>query len=182
MDTDKGTSGHRLSAVKSRLNEAEISPIVDTLAQKVEQLDGVVRCLTEQQYDFGKKLKQIDVLVGQGNGLLIDEDRNKLEHLLSLTNLAEKTVAEADEMAERIRKEAEDKAKAQAAAIVAKAEERAQAEADRIIAEAKHKAKEAASEEAQNILGGINEIKSIFDKAYQNVLTNLGSNEPGKTD
>lgn len=168
MDTDK--------TGKNKLNEADVSPIIGTLAQRVEQLDGLIRCLTEQQYDFGKKLKQIDVLVNQGNGIIIDDD-NKLEHLNSLTQLAERTLVEADKLADGIKKEAEENANAEAAKIVAKAEEKARAEADRIIEEARQKAKDAASEEAQNILGGINEIKGIFEKAYQNVLSNLDNTQ-----
>ena len=177
METEKGLSGQKLNLDKKRLTEADISALVSTLAQQVDQMDGIVRCLTEQQYDFSKKLKQIDLVISQGNGVLIDDDDNKLEHLNSLTKLAERTLVEADKLAESVRKEIEDKAKAEAAKIVAAAEDRAKSEADRIISEAKQSAKEAASEEAQNILGGINEIKGIFDKAYQKVLTNLGEPE-----
>ena len=169
MDTEK--------TAKNRVNEAEVSPIIANLTQRVEQLDGLIRCLTEQQYDFGKKLKQIDLLISQGNGVLIDGDNNKLEHLNSLTQLAERTLVEADKLAENIKRETEQKANGEAAKIVAKAEDKAKTEADRIITEARQKARDAASEEAQNILGGINEIKGIFEKAYQNVLSNLGKTE-----
>jgi F0F1-type ATP synthase membrane subunit b/b' len=48
------------------------------------------------------------------------------EHLSSLTKLAEKTVAEADKLAENIKAESIDQAEVEAAAIIAKAKEEAQ--------------------------------------------------------
>ena len=48
------------------------------------------------------------------------------EHLLSLTKLAEKTVTEADKLAEEIKAEAKERAKDEANAIIARAEEQAQ--------------------------------------------------------
>ncbi len=48
------------------------------------------------------------------------------EHLLSLTRLAERTVAEADKLAEEIRREAEEEARAKASTLLAKAEQEAQ--------------------------------------------------------
>jgi cell division septum initiation protein DivIVA len=50
----------------------------------------------------------------------------RAEHLSSLTKLAEKTIVEADNVAKQVQKEAVDRAKAEANAIVAKAEEQAQ--------------------------------------------------------
>lgn len=177
MDSERGLSGQKLHVSKQRPTDDEVSTLVSDLSQRVEQLDGLIRCLTEQQYDFGKKLKQVDTLINQGNGVLIDEEDNKLDHLNSLTKLAEKTVAEAEKMAETIKKESEEKAKTEAIKIVASAEEKAQTEADRIINEAKQRARDAAAEEAQTILGGINEVKSVFEQAYQKVLSNLGNPE-----
>jgi len=55
-----------------------------------------------------------------------DKFRQHEEHLSSLTKLAEKTVAEADKLAEEIKTEAKDQAKAEASAIITKAEEHAQ--------------------------------------------------------
>jgi len=55
-----------------------------------------------------------------------DKFRQHEEHLSSLTRLAEKTVAEADKLAEEIKTEAKDQAKAEASAIITKAEEHAQ--------------------------------------------------------
>ncbi len=163
--------------MKQRLSETELSPVVAELAQQLDQLDGIVKSMVELQYDFGKKLKQIDTLVSQGGGVLLDGEDSRLEHLDSLTKLAERTLVEADKIANGVRQEAEEEARTKAAGIIAKAEEQAQVEAERMIAEARSQAKEAASQEAQAILGGINEVKGIFEKAYQNVLANLSKTD-----
>ena len=63
----------------------------------------------------------INELISQRDTLVQRED-----HLSSLTKLAEKTVAEADKLAENIKTEAVDQAEAEAAVIIAKAEEEAQ--------------------------------------------------------
>jgi len=62
------------------------------------------------------------------NELISQRDKlsRHTEHLSSLTKLAEKTVTEADQLAEAMKQEALDQAKAEAKAIVAKAEEQAQ--------------------------------------------------------
>ncbi len=163
--------------MKQRLSEEELSPLVGELAQRLDQLDGLVQSMVELHYDFGKKLKQIDMLVSQGTGVLLDGEDNKLEHLNSLTRLAERTLVEADKLAEGIRRDTEEEANSKAARIVAEAEERAEAEAQRMILEARQKARDAASQEAQAVLGGITEMKDMFEKAYQNVLSNLGKAE-----
>jgi F0F1-type ATP synthase membrane subunit b/b' len=86
------------------------------------------------------------------NGL-IDQNAElagKLEHVDSLTELAEKKLIEASKEAERIKTEAEREATARAAGIVARAEgmaeETAQTEAHRIIAEARQRSEESAAE------------------------------------
>jgi vacuolar-type H+-ATPase subunit H len=178
MESEKSASGQKLNVVKNSVSSSELSPVVNELAQKLEQLDGLIRCLQEQQYDFGKKLKQIDKIVGQGEGVLVEGEDSRLEHLNSLTKLAERTLVEADKLAEGMKKEIEENATAECAKIVAKAEDQAKAEAERIIDAAKQRAKDAASEEAQNILGGITEIRNVFEKAYEKVLTNLGETQP----
>lgn len=175
MNTDKMLPAPKINLAKHKLTEDDVSPVIQDLSEKVKQLDGLIRCLTEQQYDFGKKLKQIDLLLNQGNGIIINDDDTKLGHLNSLTKLAEKTIVDADNLAESIRKELETKAKSESANIIARAEEKARIDAEKIIAEAKYQARAAASQEAENILGGINEIKGIFDKAYQSVLDNLST-------
>ncbi len=62
------------------------------------------------------------------NGLVGERDLllKRQEHLSSLSELAERTVAEADDVAKRIKEEAEDQAQAETKAIVAKAEEQTQ--------------------------------------------------------
>lgn len=173
VDTTKPQSQSKLNVIKGKMTDTDLAFVIDALSQKIDQIDGLIRCLTEQQYEFNKKLKQIDVLINSGNGVLIDENSSKLEHLNSLTQLAEKTIVEADKLAESIRREIEEKAQSQAAHILLKAEEKAKKESDKIINDAKSNARLAASQEAENILGSINEIKNIFDKAYQNVLSNF---------
>ena len=171
-------TNQKFNVIKGKMTDTDLALVINNLSQKINQLDGLIHCLTEQQYEFNKKLKQIDILINTGNGIIIDENSTKLEHLTSLTQLAEKTVVEADRIAENIRKEIEEKAQSNANQIIRKAEERAKEDADRILNEARENARIAASKEAENILGGINEIKNIFDKAYQNVLSNLSnSNE-----
>ncbi len=62
------------------------------------------------------------------NGLISERDMllKRQEHLSSLSELAERTVAEADNIAKQVKEKAEDQAQAEAKAIVAKAEEQAQ--------------------------------------------------------
>jgi len=71
----------------------------------------------------------------------------RTEHLSSLTKLAENTIVEADNVAKEVHKEAENKAKAEANAIVAKAEEQAQ----KIIQEKSAEAVAMANREAEAI-------------------------------
>ena len=55
-----------------------------------------------------------------------DISMQSVEHLSSLTKLAERTVTEADKLAEELKAEGRDQARAEANAIIAKAEEQAQ--------------------------------------------------------
>ena len=82
---------------------------------------------------------------------LIDQNAElaaKVEHVDSLTELAEKTVIEAGREAEGIKLEAEKEAHARVAAIVARAEGKAKAVAQKVVA----KAKENAEAEARRII------------------------------
>lgn len=63
----------------------------------------------------------IKKLVGERDKLL-----NRQEHLSALAELAEKTVTEADKMAERIKEEAKVQAEEEAKEILAEAEKQAQ--------------------------------------------------------
>jgi len=76
-----------------------------------------------------------------------DKFRQNEEHLSSLTKLAEKTVTEADELAEEIKTEAKEQAKTEASAIITKAEEQAQ----RIIEEKRTEIINIATEQAEAI-------------------------------
>jgi F0F1-type ATP synthase membrane subunit b/b' len=76
-----------------------------------------------------------------------DKYRQQEEHLSSLTRLAEKTVTEADKLAQEIKTEAKDQAKAEASAIITKAEEQAQ----RIIEEKQTEIMNIATEQAEAI-------------------------------
>ncbi len=83
------------------------------------------------------------------NELISQRDKFRLheEHLSSLTKLAEKTVAEADKLAEEIKTESKDQAKAEASAIITKAEEQAQ----RIIEEKRTEIINIAAKQAETI-------------------------------
>jgi len=69
---------------------------------------------------------------------------NKLEHLNSLSKLAERTVIEAEKQAKSIRIEAEREANAKATTIIANTQEQAKSEAEKVFAELKQRAEEAA--------------------------------------
>ena len=66
------------------------------------------------------------------------------EHLATLTKLAERTVAEAEKLADEAKRETIDQAKAEAGSILADAEGQAKAEAARIVAEAEGQAQQTA--------------------------------------
>lgn len=71
--------------------------------------------------DEAKVADIINDLVSQRDTLI-----ERTDHLSSLTRLAEKTIASADELAKQIETEATQRAEAKAATVVAKAEEQAQ--------------------------------------------------------
>lgn len=70
--------------------------------------------------DQGQVESFIEELMKKHEALL-----KRTEHLTSLTKLAEKTIVEADTVAKQVRSEAEERAKAEAQAILAEAEEKA---------------------------------------------------------
>ena len=111
----------------------------------------------------------------------------RAEHLSSLTQLAEKTIVEADNVAKQVQKEAGDKAKAGANAIVAKAEEQAQKliqeksaeavaiankEAEAIKAKAQQRAESLLEERARKIQP---ELRDIAKRLYGELLAQLES-------
>lgn len=109
------------------------------------------------------------------------------EHLSSLTKLAERTVAEAEKLAEESKKEAIDQAKAEASRIIAEAEERARQATEEkqaeMIAKATEQAeaiKASAEREAELLLDnrkkGIEaELKDMVQRLYSQLLSQLDS-------
>ena len=81
-----------------------------------------------REFDLAKNGLNEAQIVPFVNELIGERDQlvQSMEHLSSLTKLAEKTIVEADSLAEEIKKEAVDQTKAEATAIMAKAEEQAQ--------------------------------------------------------
>lgn len=94
----------------------------------------------------------------------IDElvsERDKLgqsqDHIASLTRLAEKTITEADGLAEQIKLEAAEQAKAESSDIIEKAKEQAETESAAIIDEAKEQAQQIAEEKQAEAMEVANE-------------------------
>ena len=116
-----------------------------------------------------------------------EELLKSVEHLSSLTRLAEKTVVEADNVAQQTQKEAAEQAKAEANAIVAKAEEEAQQvveekraeaiamadrEAEAIKANAQQQAELMLGERAKRIQP---ELRGVAKRLYGELLSQLES-------
>jgi vacuolar-type H+-ATPase subunit H len=109
--------------------------------------DGGIRMSKLHAFDL--PLNSMDGEVASFITSLIDQNAElaeKLEHMDSLTELAEKTVIEAGKEAERIKAEAEKEANAGVADIVARTEGRANVEAHRIIAKAKQRSEDSMAE------------------------------------
>jgi cell division septum initiation protein DivIVA len=111
----------------------------------------------------------------------------RAEHLSSLTKLAEKTVVEAENVAKQLQKEAEDRAKDEAKAIIAKAEEQAQQvvqeknaeavamanrEAEAVKAKAQQQAELLLEERAKRIQP---ELRDIAKRLYGELLAQVES-------
>lgn len=113
----------------------------DTSEGKIKELWGRKFKTVKNGLDEAEVFAFIGNLIEQNKELL-----TKIEHLDSLTKLAERTIIEAHKQGDLIRKELEEKAKVQSDAIVADAEEKAKAEAARIINEAEQKAEQGTQE------------------------------------
>jgi len=99
-----------------------------------------------------------------------DKFRQHEEHLSSLTKLAEKTVAEADKLAEEIKTEAKDQAKVEASTIITKAEEQAQ----RIIEEKRTEIINIATEQAEAIkTEAKREAESLLERKEKSIQPQL---------
>lgn len=117
------------------------------------------------------------------NDLISERDMlvQRVERCSSLTKLAEKTVAEADKLAEELKEEARDQAKAEASKIIAQAEEQAQqiieqkrtdanAQAAVIKAEVERKATLLLENERKRIQP---ELSNFVDRLYRQILSEL---------
>lgn len=208
----KGDLGNRLEQLDSLLSN--LSEQYDKVASSLEALQslpdranggdlvgdagdsghvgGMIDSLAQKLDDLAPKMESLNTLtnLAESNGIAFDRD--KLEHLDSLTKLAERTIVEAEKEAERIRSEIEEQAHSNASNIIAEAEEKAKVEAERIIAEAREEAQNVlrrAQEKAENeallmkqeadelmarsrqLVEG--EVKSMFDQAYEKLLSNF---------
>jgi len=109
----------------------------------------------------------------------------RAEHLASLTKLAEKTIVEADNVAKQVHNEAEEKAKAEAKAILAEAEEQGQkiieekraealARANREVEDIKAKAQQQAEKLLEEKIKEIQpELKGHAKTLYEELLNQL---------
>ena len=114
---------------------------MDTSDSKIRELWGRKFKIVKNGLDEAEVFSFIGGLIDQNNALA-----SKLEHLDSLTKLAERTVIEANKQAQSTKKEGEEKANAGAASIIAEAEEKASKEIDRITSEGERKARQSAQE------------------------------------
>lgn len=114
---------------------------MDTRDSKIRELWGRKFKIVKNGLDEAEVFSFIGGLIDQNNAL-----SSKLEHLNSLTKLAERTVIEANNQAQIINKEAEERANANAALITAEAEDKARKDAERITSESEEKARQSAQE------------------------------------
>ena len=105
---------------------------MDTSDGKIRELWGRKFKIVKNGLDEAEVFSFIGGLIEQNNALA-----SKLEHLDSLTKLAERTVIEASKQGQGIKKEAEEKANASTASIIAEAEEKARKEAQKTLLEVK---------------------------------------------
>ena len=114
-----------------------------------------------------------------------DELAQRQEHISSLLKLAERTVSEADNLADQLKKEATEQAQAKASAIISEAEQQSQKiieaktaealviakkEAKAIKAEAQQQAKLLLEEKVKSVQA---ELKNIAQTLYQQLLSQL---------
>ena len=105
----------------------------------------------------------VDELMKKHEALL-----KRAEHLSSLTKLAEKTIVEADDVAQQVKSEAEEQAKSEAKTILSEAEEQAKSEAKAILSEAEEQAQKIIEEKRAEALARVNrEVEAIKAKAQQ---------------
>ena len=110
--------------------------------ENIVELWGHEFSLARNGLDEAQVVPFVNELISEHDLLL-----QRVEHLATLTKLAEKTIVEADKLAEEIKKEAVDEAKTEAEAILAKADEQAQ----QLIEEKRTEIITTATEEAEAI-------------------------------
>jgi cell division septum initiation protein DivIVA len=109
----------------------------------------------------------IDKIISERDSLI-----QKQEHLSSLSMLAERTIAEADNVANQIKADAELKAKQEVDAIIAQAEEQTK----KLIEEKKTEATSIAEKEAESIrLNAKKEVELIREKETEKIHSELKS-------
>ncbi len=142
-------------------------------------------------HDFNRAKSGLDEeqIVSFVNGLISERDTltKRQEHLSSLVQLAERTVAEADNIAKQVKEEAFEQSKVEAETITAQAEEQAQQmieekraeslaiaekEAKTIKNNAEHEAKLLLEEKVTGIQS---ELKGIAQQLYAELLSQLES-------
>ena len=154
----------------------------NTAKERVIELGGCKFRRVKSGLDEAQVASFINELINQRDTVLQAQ-----EHLSSLTKLAEKTVVEADKLAQEIKTEATEQAKVEATAVIAKAEEQAQQmieekrseivavaneEAVAIKAEAERKAKVLRENEKRNIQG---ELSNFVHRVCSQLLSELES-------
>jgi len=148
--------------------------------ENVVELWGHEFSLAKNGLDETQVVSFVNELISERDLLL-----QRAEHLSTLTKLAEKTIVEADRLAEEIKKEAIDEAKAEAKAILAKADEQAQqmmeekrAEIITIATEEAEAIKANAEREAELLIeqqrGRIQpEIRNVAQQLYSELLSQI---------
>jgi hypothetical protein len=150
--------------------------------ENVVELWGHEFNLTKNGLDEAQVASFVNELINERDLLI-----QRVEHFSTLTKLAEKTIIEADNLAEEIKKEAIEEAKAEAKAIAAKADEQAKAmieekrtEIVNIATEEAEAIKANAEREAELLIeqqkGRIHpEIKDMAQRLYRELLSQLES-------
>jgi len=159
-----------------------------TIMAKNGNKEGMVE-LWGREFNLAKNGLDEAQIVSFVNELMSERDQlmRQAEHLTALTKLAEKTVVEADKLAEEITKETAEQTEAETTAIIAKAEEQARQiieekrteittiatkEAEAIKANAKCEAELLVERERERIQP---ELRDITQQLYRELLSQLKS-------
>ena len=140
---------------------------MDTSDSKIREIWGRKFKIVKNGLDEAEVFSFIGGLIDQNNALA-----SKLEHLDSLTKLAERTVIEANKQAQGIKKEAEEKANASAASIIAEAEEKAKKEVDRITSEGERKARQSVQEKIAAAEQQVQSMLTASQERAESIKTN----------